>query len=866
MNNKHDYTEEEYYEIYDKLLDRQEAEKQAALREKIESRQSSLNSFSITGVTTGTYTPPSVQRALDSFASSMPFTAPFAQLDTDNADDIVSEAINNKTLVKKGNSYIAQTAQGNFTLKPADFALVRNAIAKILLERAYNLDKDFGIASIGEFIGTLDIAASPVYDSKHMKEAIKESIQELRTVIDKSKENTIIFDIAKDSYLNESLESINSYCLDRDEQLEAISSRNNLLFLLFENKILTYEDLSQEGFWDDVAQMDLFYHYERGALTKKQLIYTLSRTNRDESITDLDYIAKLYMDSKNNSHCAKLMKKYFGLFSREEVCELYSKGIFTTAELQKSYVSHKDLLNCSEEVIVSTLKENETYPRSFVPSSDELTDLYIKKLSGKSIISLANKKFINPEKVLELYTYPSAELQSDIPPISLEDVSEFYSSDVLLDLYNSNKLNTQFIKNYSNFVYSKLENKDKVNSEFIEFFKKLEELDKDTYPSKVIELYSKGFIPDELKKEIINDESMLVDLYLNDELDQETIKSLSRDKLVSADTLLDICEDTPLNLYITGLVDESFLLNIPESERGFVLLEALSEGKIEFSTITKFYMEHDGISIDEFKLMYDDSIEKADINVMSDLPENCDKNKIKDLFLNYIISYNDLIELEQNGNISPDEKKDIESALQSQEFFNMFDKQNVNILSTSTQTIQKTSGPKINNPGPHTPKTAKITKASREKYFDEIGNHKKITPIDKITDQGKNYTLYGYSIIPYPDYDLVALEHFDKLGQATFVMDYRQFLFYIHNTKKATTELSTTKTFSGSKAAFRQSQDLGQAIRSRSHFSNWGYSVADAFAELSPVAREVLKDENNKYTEKAEALGKAIRDEYNRNR
>ena len=36
MNNKHDYTEEEYYEIYDKLLDRQEAEKQAALREKIE--------------------------------------------------------------------------------------------------------------------------------------------------------------------------------------------------------------------------------------------------------------------------------------------------------------------------------------------------------------------------------------------------------------------------------------------------------------------------------------------------------------------------------------------------------------------------------------------------------------------------------------------------------------------------------------------------------------------------------------------------------------------------------------------------------------------------------------------------------------
>ena len=150
--------------------------------------------------------------------------------------------------------------------------------------------------------------------------------------------------------------------------------------------------------------------------------------------------------------------------------------------------------------------------------------------------------------------------------------------------------------------------------------------------------------------------------------------------------------------------------------------------------------------------------------------------------------------------------------------------------------------------------------------YSDKGKNSTITPIDKITDQGKNYTLYGYSIIPYPDYDLVALEHFDKLGQATFVMDYRQFLFYIHNTKKATTELSTTKTFSGSKAAFRQSQDLGQAIRSRSHFSNWGYSVADAFAELSPVAREVLKDENNKYTEKAEALGKAIRDEYNRNR
>ena len=66
-------------------------------------------------------------------------------------------------------------------------------------------------------------------------------------------------------------------------------------------------------------------------------------------------------------------------------------------------------------------------------------------MSGKSIISLANKKFINPEKVLELYTYPSAELQSEIQPISLEDVSEFYSSDVLLDLYNSNKLNTQTI-------------------------------------------------------------------------------------------------------------------------------------------------------------------------------------------------------------------------------------------------------------------------------------------------------------------------------------------------------------------------------------------------------------------------------------
>lgn len=866
MANKHDYTEEEYYEVYDKLLDKQEAEKKALLQSKLEASKATRNSFSITGVSTGSYTPPSVQKKLDSFTNSMAFSAPFSKNQADNIDDIISEAINNKTLVKRGNSYIAETSHGNYTLKGTEFSQVRDAISRILLERANNLDKDFGIASIGEFIGTLDIATSPVYDSKQMRETVKASLHALKSTINKNKENTIIFDIAKDSYLSESLESINSFYIDRDEQLEALDSRNKFLFLLFENKILTYEDLAQEGYWEDISQMDLFSHYEKGSLSRYELIYTLARSNRDSSISDSDYVAKIYMANKDNPSYAKILKKYLALYTREEVCELYSKGIFSTAELQKTYTSHRDLLNCSENVIVNSLKKDETYPRGFVPESDELTNLYMKKLSGKSIITLANNDFVNSEKVLELYTYPSTELQDGLSPISLEDVVAFYNSDRLLELHKSNKLNKNFIKNYYDFVYSKLENKDEVNSEFKEFFKKLEKLDKDAYPSSMIDLYNKGFIPDELKSEIINDESVLVDLYLNDELSQETVKSLSRDKLVSPETLIDICEDTPLNLYIAGLVDESFLLNIPESERSFELLDAFSEGKIEFSTITKFYMAHNGISIDDFKFIYDEAQERSDIDVVTDLPDNCDKGKIKDLFLNYIISYNDLIELEQNGNITADDKKDIESALQSQEFFNMFDKQNVNILSTSTQTMTKTSGPRINTNGPQTPKTAKISKASREKYFDEIGNHKKITPIDKITDQGKNYTLYGYSIIPYPDYDLVALEHFDKLGQATFVMDYRQFLFYIHNTKKATTDLSTTKTFSGSKAAFRQSQSLGHAIRSRSHFSNWGYSVADAFAELSPVAREVLKDKNNRYTEKAETLGKAIRDEYNRNR
>lgn len=531
------------------------------------------------------------------------------------------------------------------------------------------------------------------------------------------------------------------------------------------------------------------------------------------------------------------------------LCQMHQNGFIDNNDLKSSKPTSRHILTLPEDTLVYILNTGIFSDAKI--SSYDLVNQYGKNLSGDKCILLAKQGFIYSEDLINTINMESVSRTS--PELAIDPIAliNFYEPEVLLDMYKKDKaegkygkrLSKKFINTFNQKLLSKLPPEEQ-QSLIEELVRKIKELEKDNSTETLFDLYKLGLLPNSSLSLFLNEDE-IDNLYINEKIDDKDLLNFYKAGLLSRTSIYDFFSTSDIIENVTnGTFEESDLLAIPENKRVSELSKAYLYGKLQTENIMHMFLEHNIFSIEELNKLFEEKKPEEDLSTF--VTENSNPEKIKELFLNYHISYEDLTILKNTGLLSNEDFENFSNAIDKNKFYENLKHSNL-VLHSLNDGVQTISTGRYYSGEPKTSNKIKtdfdLEKEALQMLLDAPDFNKERDNIPMITsldENGKPTSLDGYACIPIYKYGLVIFEKFAR-SNSLFIMPYQQADYFLHGNMNLLD--SSFDINSKNKKTLSQMS----SVIVRQHTKHFLKNVLDATIKLNPEAKKDLKP-NGKYS------------------
>ena len=591
-----------------------------------------------------------------------------------------------------------------------------------------------------------------------------------------------------------------------------------------------------------------------GIIDKSEIFGLIGSDNYQEEVL----MAKLNLQTAKNKHHKDFKEKAF--FNKvltlpnafQTLCQMHQNNYIDNNDLKASKPNAKHILALPEDTLVYIL--NTGIFSDIKISSYDLVKQYGKNLSGDKCILLAKQGFINPEDLINTINMESVSKTS--PELAIDPIAliNFYEPEVLLDMYKKDKsegkygkrLSKNFINTFNQKLLSRLPEEEQ-NSLIEELIRKTQELEKDNSTEILFDFYKLGLLPNS-SLNLFLDEDEIDNLYINEKVDDKDLLNFYKAGLLSQTSIYDFFSTSDIIENVAnGTFEEKDLLAIPETKRVSELSKAYLSGKLQTGNILHMFLEHNVFSIEELNKLFEEKKPEEDLSTF--VTKDSNPEKIKELFLNYHISYEDLTTLRNNGLLSNEDFENFSNAIDKNKFYEDLKHSNL-ILHSLSGNVQTLPTGRYYSGEPKTSSKIKtdfdLEKEALQMLLDTPDFNKEKDSIPIITsldENGKPTSLDGYACIPIYKYGLVIFEKFAR-SNSLFIMPYQQADYFLHGNMNFLD--SSFDINSKNKKTLSQMS----SVIVRQHTKHFLKNVLDATIKLNPEAKKDLKP-NGKYSQDA---------------
>lgn len=584
--------------------------------------------------------------------------------------------------------------------------------------------------------------------------------------------------------------------------------------------ITQIRQLSKVDFFNNLNPEEFERLYKNGFCNAKGIIELqkrgkIQREQALELLGGIDTIARTYRRFVENKN-KKDAKTYFEIFEPQEILYLYLNGKLTREDFERVDFDKDTIVKLSETDFLKLAQRG--LPQGIHFTREELLEGYIKTYSGKTLIELSKAGYIEPEKLLELTDMKINEENKD-RGIQSKDLLELYNPEMISTLLNERRIDINFINKLDVNVLSKLEEQQR----------------------------------HEYLKEIHISQDTLMDMFLEGDLSEKAVIKSFNEGIFGLEEISTIYGEnysTIIKLVKGSILDEKALCILPKDE----LEESLILEELTVEEVFNIYAKYNGIKAEELRDIFDGYEEDIDqrVNVVDMINNDFDADKIRELFINDILTHSDVLELRERGIITEEQSEEI-AQINRERLYNEIFGKGITSETDGRETDVNSREYLGRTLFPVTAKTPMLSAKKREEFFKKVGKCD-FRDVKARDTQGRVAPFGGYELIGFPEYGIVIFENFDKANNATYIMTLQELKSYV------TKEDNDSIIFRKSKKALREEITRGRAVRVCNHTPNWGHNVIEAMKELS---KETEKEINS---QKQTRLADMMRKEFVRSR
>ncbi|MBR3133952.1 MAG: hypothetical protein IKG56_00635 [Clostridia bacterium] len=723
----------------------------------------------------------------------------------------------------------------NYSVVRGEFDTNRISVpGKSILEYLHNTLSEVIKRDDVSVIWILNILDQPIFNAKlwneqyekdflnSISEIVKNYKEELKLLLRINKKGTIE-DIKKNREMYG--ESFDTYLIQlyKEGILDAEILGEVSVFKDFD--ITRIKELMKSQTLNSTQILDL---QQRGLIDRETVI---------EAFGGIDNVLTMYkrVSRSRNERSALL---YLNLLGIDNICILYALGKIQKEDIKRAKVSKKDLEKLPEELFVSVLKRG--LPDNIEYSSKEIINQYITKISGRNMIDLAKSGVVEPQDLLELIDEEVDE-ENKTRAVNSEEIKDFYTPEMVADLTIEEKVDEDFIHRIDEKILANADQEER-EEYLISLFELCREgMDDKHFAEFILSMADSIDIPLEVfERNYISDEA-LEEMFYSEEVSEEKIIEHFNKGIVGLSSIQLIFGndyDKIIEQVNGGTLSKLALSIIPIRE----LSDKVLEGKLAIDSIFELYSKFDSIDIDGFEeivseyetdyyLRKEEGEEVGELTRIVDLiDEKIGTEKIRELYLHDILTHSDILQLEEKGIITEEQRREISKIDRDRLYKEIFENRVISVFDDEEPDHLTPPRGDLKGGSHHSARIME-TKA----FFEEIGD----CIFKEVESQDAKSQFRGYTLIGYPDYGVIVLENFDEGENATYIMTIEEFKGFISINENGTI------TFKKGKTAIKDeiARDKGRAIVPRSHVVTWGKNVIDSIRGLSEEARESITTE-----------------------
>ena len=452
--------------------------------------------------------------------------------------------------------------------------------------------------------------------------------------------------------------------------------------------------------------------------------------------------------------------------------------------------------------------------------------------------------------------YDSVNAVSPELAVSPDNLIDFYTPEVLSSMQQNGEMTTDFIHTFKKIVE---ENLDIVSQEVLYTSIASKTPDQST----VFDYYKSGLVPASSLKGFISNDT-LDEMFLDEKLSIEDVLLFAKAGIIKVeDTDKYFTSEEIIGNIANGNLSEEFLQALDKNYVQAKLVELYLNSKCPTELFVKGFLDYDIVNLETLNQAFEQR--EPEIDLMQFITYNSNPDRIKELFTNYHISYEDLFTLLHNEIIDKKTFDEIKSAIDKAEFYNKLSK--TKRIAVSTNEKPKSNDIPIFPIIPGDTKQSNIDfdmerSALMETFDTPIFGIDSMPVIDSHnTVTGNPTSLNNYLVIPVQKYDLVIFEKFAP-GNNFFIMPYQQADYFLHGNLSLLENYNEgiEDTANRSKKTLRQMESV-QACPHSKHF--WKH-VIDKSVQLSEQAKADLKP-RGRYSPLAKKYMESISKKYDEN-
>ncbi len=475
------------------------------------------------------------------------------------------------------------------------------------------------------------------------------------------------------------------------------------------------------------------------------------------------------------------------------------------------------------------------------------------KIYSDDIIDLSEHGLVDPQDVIKIVNFSFIKNQNEEEyKKMIENIKKFYTAKRLEELLKGDKINGKFSELFNKFLDKYL-----TEDERLEYFQNLiNEMKAEENQDEIIPLLiTKGIdIPSGIDYKF--DKDKLFDMYVNNVISEKDIFDFYKKGFIGRDVLKEtFSEDDIIQHFKNGKLDNEIILLL--SNRKQILKDKVQNENLNIEDIIALYTDKDGLSIDELDEITE-QMDLSDKNIVDLLPDSISSDQIRDLFMHYYISHDDLSYLTQRGIITQKQSEEFAKSLATQEQYDsIFNENNRFIILT-----RKTEGIVSGN-GNFVPTFINFKNRNKFKndpelqqaILTELGFDDRVLYLE-----GTNNSLTGYKVYPSKELEVMLFFNSDKPQNATYIMSLQQGLYLLNKVKRKNNSTKQVKTVVESDTTKRDLRET-EHVKVKNACRGWGKNIVDAIKALSPKLRQKLND-NQEYKQKIDKIIQEIRDDY----